>query len=191
MYGTLPTYALVPLDYRRALDAAAALLAPRGPALLRCDCAELAPEVGQRFPVVAGAGALWVEPVAGWRLALAELALALPPGELLVVVASQPLARALPERRGWGSDALGLRPGGLARLRAALRDAGLQPRAQFGFHGPAAVALSLLSRLAERAGRPALGDRLLAAARLAYVERPPFAALGTVAVLAAEKGVRP
>lgn len=51
MYGSIATYALAPLDYRHALDAAAALLAPGGPLAVRCDCAPLAPEVRQRFPL--------------------------------------------------------------------------------------------------------------------------------------------
>ncbi|NTV62675.1 MAG: hypothetical protein HGA65_03935, partial [Oscillochloris sp.] len=77
--------------------------------------------------------------------------------------------------------------GGLSKLSAALRAEGLAVRATLGAHGLRSVLLSALSRLAQQASQPAQSDRLLVAARLAYIERAPLDRLSTVAIIVAEK----
>lgn len=195
MIGTHAIAEQAPLDYRYALDAAMPVLAGRGAPMVRCDAPELWSEVGQRIPLLSTVspanGALWVEPLAGrWQADLAMLARALSVGAPLVVVASRPLARLLPERGGWGGgsrSALGLRPGGVAQLCRALPTTGLELRASFGVHTVAAIALNLLGRRAERWERPDLADRLGFEARLRYCASGPLAALSTVALLIAWK----
>ncbi len=195
MIGTHPMSALGPLDYRYALDAAMSALAGVGMPAIRCNIPELVGEVRQRFPRQAEnsavAGALWIEPRADdWQRELATIADRLRCGAPLVVVASQPLARLLPERRAWSERALGMRPGGIARLRSALPLAGFTPPLIYGIHTATAIGLSLLSRSAEIIGRPDLADRLHFAARLHYCAAGPLAALATVVLLIARKDSR-
>jgi hypothetical protein len=192
MIGTHPMPALGPLDYRYALDAAMSALAGAGAPAVRCNIPELVGEVRQRVPWQAEngavAGALWVEPRAGdWQRELATIADRLRRGAPLVVVASRPLARLLPERRSWGGRPLGMRPGGVARLRRALPPAGFTPPVTYGIHPATAIGLSLLSRSAEIMGRPDLADRLHFAARLHYCAAGPLAALSTIVLLIARK----
>jgi hypothetical protein len=187
MIGSLPATRLAPLDYRCALDAALASLG-EAPALVICRAPELEGELRQRAPWAGLAAGIWVEPqAAGWRTDMGTFARRLLPGASLAIVASRPLARLLPERRGWAGGALGLQPGGIWRLRAALAGAGLALRADHGFHSPAAIALGVLARRAERAGRPDLSDRLYFAARLRYRASGAQAALCAVALLIAVK----
>lgn len=191
MIGTLAVSQLAPLDYRYALDGALALLGVASP-VTRCDQPELAAELAQRLPLPgtspAEHGALWVEPQRqSWRAALGELAPGLAPGAGLAIVASQPLARILPERRGWAGAALGLSLGGIASLRAGLAAAGLRVEASYGAHSLLAIGLNSLGVRLARAGRPDLGDRLEFAARLRYGTRAGTV-LATVAVLLARKG---
>jgi hypothetical protein len=181
-----------PLEYRYALDAAMPVLASAGPPLVLCNVPELEHEVRQRVAQRAGAArvdaALWVEPLLqSWQVDLAFLSDVLSEGGPLVVVASRPLARTLPERRPWGGRPLGFAPGGVWRLRRALTPAGLTLEGTYGLHAAPAVWLSLLSRLAERWGRPDLGDRLHFAARLRYCASGRLAAWSTVALLVARK----
>jgi hypothetical protein len=192
MISTVPVAALAPLDYRYALDAAMAVLPAKTAPIVRCNIPALVGEIHQRIPYwsetrPATAG-LWLEPLAGtWRTDLVALANALPIGAQLAVVASRPLARLLPERRSWDGQPLGLRPGGVAWLRRALVRANFALRASYGIHSVSAIGLNLLSRQAERWGRPDLGDRLGFKARLCYCTTGPYAALATVALLIASK----
>jgi hypothetical protein len=192
MIGTHPMSALGPLDYRYALDAAMSALAGAGAPAIRCNIPELAGEVRQRAPRQAetgtATGTLWVEPLDGdWQSELATIADRLPDGAPLVVIASRPLARLLPERRSWGGRPLGMRPGGVARLRRALPQAGFTPPVIYGIHPAPAIGLSLLSRSAASMGYPDLADRLHFAARLRYCAAGPLAALSTVVLLIARK----
>lgn len=206
MIGVLPVSDLARPGLRYALDAALALLASTpGAPLVRCGCPDLAAEVRQRLPVQAPAmpapAALWVEPAAtDWQAELASLAAALAPGATLVIVASRPLARRLPERgravaplrsasRATAPAAapLGLRIGGIDRLRRACTRAGFRIAAVYGIHSALAIGLNLLGLLAERLGRPDLGDRLHVAARLRYCTAGPLAPVATVALIIARK----
>lgn len=190
MIADLPVAALAPLDYRAALDAAMPLLAPSAGVI--CNRPELVGEVRQRLPHWQRgpvAAALWVEPLtATWQADLALLTATLSRQARLVVVASRPLALLLPECRGWPQTGLGATCGGLRRLRAGLRRAGLRTEASYGFHTLQSMVLNLLSARADRLGRPDLADRLHFAARLAYCARGPLAAGATVALLVVRKG---
>ncbi|HEX9440301.1 MAG TPA: hypothetical protein VF909_11495 [Roseiflexaceae bacterium] len=192
MIGTHPMANLAPLDYRYALDAAMPLLAGKTPPILRCNLPELEREVRQRIPDWAGASVaragLWIEPLADtWQAELQALASALPASAPLVVVASRPLARLLPERRSWGGQPLGFRPGGISRLRRGLRGAGLVLEASYGIHSAVAIGLNALSWQLAHLGRPDLADRIHFAARLRYCAEGPLAVLSTVALLIARK----
>lgn len=193
--GTLARWDLVPVDYRVALDAVMPLLTGQGPPLVRCDVPVLAAEVRQRLPRRAGAGpahaALWVEPMNGnWQAVLESMIVSLEPEAALLVVASRPAARLLRERRGWPGELLGIRPGGLRRLRRTLQDHGFTVEDEYGFHTPAAVVLNLLAGRATRLGRPDLGDRLGFAARLCYATAGSMIPLSTVALWLARRPAR-
>lgn len=195
MNAGVPVSKLVPLDYCYALDGALALLCDAAP-MVRCDQPELAAECVQRGaclqPVARIAhpcATLWVEPQqTNWCLTLEQLAAALPAGARLAVMASRPLAHLLPERRTWSGVALGLRPGGMFRLRLGLHQTGLRITAVYGVHSPVAIGLNSLGKLLARVGRPDLGDRLEFAARLRYLARGWAAPLATVALILAHKG---
>jgi hypothetical protein len=192
LIGILPMPDLAPLEYWAAFDAALTILRPQSSITIRCSVPELAHEAHQRIPVEsddAKAGAaLWVEPlVAAWESDLTELNGLLPPGTPLVVIASLPLARLLPERQGWAGDPLCLHFGGLGRLRRALKGVGFSIQDQYGFHTPSTTGLNALSRLYHRWGRPDLADRLGFAARLRYCTSGPLIALSTVALIVTRK----
>ncbi|HEY0606514.1 MAG TPA: hypothetical protein VGD58_26555 [Herpetosiphonaceae bacterium] len=192
MIGTLPMVALAPLDYRYALDAARTLFVPHAAPVIRCNVAELDAEVRQRFARQSTSiehGALWIEPLAAsWRAELNDLTAQLPAGAPLVVIASQPLARLVPERRTWGGEPLGMQLTGINVLLRALRNARLRIEARHGIHTAASIALSQVSQQAARLRRPDLGDRLHFAARLRYCTHGPLAALATVGLVVGRKG---
>lgn len=190
MIGSLPSAQLAPLEYRYALDAALALLAGAVP-LTVCHAAALWPELQQR---VNGAltgqasAAIWVEPQAhSWRGELDGLMRGLSANATLLVVVSQPLARLLPERRGWGDDPLGVRLGGMRRLTRGLAGAGFRLRERHGLHSLEAIGLNALAAQAARRGQPALADRLQFAARLRYRSAGRSAGLASVALLVARR----
>jgi len=193
MIGTLPVWDLAPREYGQALDAAMALLAGEETPVLRCAVPALAAEAGQRLPAWREAGptgaALWIEPLeVGWQAELKALSAGLNGGGKMVIVASRPLARLLPQRREWPGEALGLQLGGLGRLRRALAEAGLALEAEYGLHTLSATFLNLLGQMASRWGRPDLGDRLHFAGRLRYITSGSLARLSSVALLVARAG---
>lgn len=190
MIGELPRGQIAPLEYCYALDAALAMLGGAAPHLI-CRANELVADAQQRLgqpattPPRAG---LWIEPDAPHLAAdLAEFVRAIPPGGPLIVIASQPLARILPERRTWRGAAIGLRPGGVARLCAALRAAGFAPLSRHGIHSAAAIAANALGAQLARRGRPDLADQLAFAGRLRYRSSGWMAHFATVALLVARK----
>lgn len=194
MIGTQPMSALAPLDYRYALDAAMTLLTPHAPALVRCDVPVLIDEILQRFPTrtkTNPSSGLWVEPLNDtWQATLDHFAAELPAQTRLVIIASRPLARLLPERRGWEKQPLGLRLRGLAQFRQALRRTGFVLEASYGLHTPASIGLNLAAQQLSRLDLPDLADRLGFAARLRYCTTGSAAALATVALLVARKEAR-
>lgn len=192
MIGTLPASKLAPLDYRYALDAAMTLLPATAPPLLCCNAPALEAEVRQRIPQRAtrhkATAALWIEPLhTTWRADLRRLSRSLAPGGTLVIVASQPLARLVPERRAWSEQPLGMRVRGLAPLWQTLRLAGFTLDRPHGMHSLHSIMMHMLSRQCERWGRPDLGDRLHFAARLQYRVHGPWATFATVTLRVARK----
>jgi len=192
MIGTLPTWDLAAREYRYALDAVMPSLTGKGTPVVCCRVPALAAEVRQRL--IRGTEeaqahvALWLEPLADdWQTELGALAAAMAGDGLLLVIASRPLARLLPERRDWPGGALGLRPGGIGRLRRALGQRGFAVEVEYGVHTLSAIGLNLLGQQAARWGRPDLGDRLGFAGRLRYCTAGPMASLSTVALLVARK----
>jgi hypothetical protein len=191
--STQPMIALALLDYRYAIDAALATIGDCSAVAVRCNAGELMGEIRQRIrrraTLYDAVAALWVEPLREtWRAELREFADELPTGAMLAVIASQPLARLLPERYGTESRPFGLQLGGIARLRRALGRFGFSITASYGFHSLVAIALNALSAQVARRGRPDIGDRLRVAAQLRYCAPGPLAALSTVALIVARKG---
>lgn len=184
--GTLPVYALAPLEYRYALDAAMSVMGNKDEILVRCGDSALLGEVRNRIPVwgesrPAEAG-LWVEPqVDGWGEDLKALAEC----DSLVLVASRPLARLIPE--GWKAGGLGMRSGGTGKLVRALQDAGFGVESHYGIHTLTSIGLNTLSRFADIFDRPDLADRLGFAARLHYCTPGPHRSLSTVALIHARR----
>lgn len=193
MIGTLPMRALAPLDYRYALDAARTLIRS-DQSCVRCDVPELIDEVIQRFPHRSKTpthGALWIEPLRrSWRATLAALAADLPPGAPLIIIASRPLARLIPERRGWSGDPLGMRLRGITLLQQALTRSGVVMTDHYGIHSLTAIATSMIGQQLDRIGRPDLADRFGFAARLRYCTAGPIRSLSTVALIVARKEAR-
>ena len=91
------------------------------------------------------------------------------PGARLVVIASSFLRRFLPE---WSQSAepLSANPVSPRKVLQLLTSAGWHIERQVGFHGPRAVFLGVLYRVALQAGRLDWADRCLFASRAAYQE---------------------
>ena len=167
-------------------------LEPHKGVTTRCSIPELSQEVSQRLPAkgidAEVEAALWVEPlVQFWESDLAELARVLPEKSTMVVIASLPLARLLPERQGWAGDPMCLHPGGLGRLNRALMGTNFIIQDKYGFHTPYSVVVNSLSRWLDRWGRPDLGDRVGFAGRLRYCTTGPTLVLSTVALITARQ----
>jgi hypothetical protein len=193
MIGFVPISELAPLDYRYALDASMPTLARVQSLRVRCHVPQLLREIRQRIPGCSEEpvveAALWVEPMLDtWREDLKALAHGLPAGGQLVVIASQPLARLLPERAGWCGQPVVLALSGMIRLQRALAHTGFILEASYGVHALSAIGLNLLGQQMARRGRADLGDRLHFAARLRYCSHGLLVPLATVALLFARKG---
>lgn len=187
MIGTLPMNNLAPLDYRYALDAAMSVFGRADMPYVRCDVPDLVDEVYQRIPATAEpddpSAALWVEPlVEDWDVVVTTFGDNLYHGMPLVVIASRPLARLLPERQSWQGRPLGFHLTGMTQLRNGLRQAGFTIEQEYGVHTVQAVGINVLSRQIAR-WWPDLGDRLHFAARLRYCTPGSLKALSTVALL--------
>jgi hypothetical protein len=181
-----------PLDYRYALDAIMPACTRSEPISVICNIPELGEELRIRglneLRAGAGAVALWIEPLRdSWQTDLKLLARRLPKYGSLYIIASRPLATALPERNNWNGRPLGTRPGGLRRLTKSLSQSGFEVTASYGIHSPIAVGLNTLGKIIERLGRPDLGDRLHFSARLYYCAQGHLAALSAVCLIEATK----
>ncbi len=181
-HGIRPGASAAPHEYGAALDAAAMICGRH--AQIVCDEPQLAGDISQRWqPGSAHGAAIYVEPMAAtWRTALAGLANDVAPDAPLVLLASSPLARALPERAGWSADALGLRPGGLRAPLGQLRHAGFRIISRHLFHTVTSVLVLTCARLAARLGWPARADSLEFLARAWYRSERRLA-LGTVELI--------
>lgn len=193
MIGTHPRLVLAPLEYRYALDAVMPLLAKEENLLIRCDVSQLMSEITQRVPILSdqvshAEVALWVEPLQlSWRDELAVITDRLRHRSCLIIVASRPLARLLPERQAWQGQPLGIQVGGLSQLYSELQQMGWVVERQDGIHSLQSIVLNQLSRLMSRLGCLAWADRLEFAARLHYRSTDLLAPWSTVALLVARK----
>ncbi len=195
--GGRPVAELAPLEYCYALDAATALLTDFDPRRIarKCGQPELEAELGQRLgqrgptdPTSPQAG-LWVEPQhRDWQRDLAFFQQTLPSAAPLLIVASQPLARFVSERRQWSGQPSGVKWSGHWRLRRALRKAGFTVGELHGLHTGLSIGLNVLAAQLDRRGRPDLADRMRFSARLHYRTDAQTAWLSTVALLVAVKG---
>ena len=186
--GTQAMKDLALLEYRYALDASMPWLVKDTP-IVRCHVPHLREEVRQRVPLWAkkGSVALWVEPLrSSWQEELEDLSARLSDEGLLIIVASRPLARLLPERAS-SPEPLGVRLGGITQLCRGLQQNRFVVERNDGIHSLQAIVLNSLSQQVARWGRSALGDRLHFAARLRYRTTGPLAAFSTVALLMARK----
>ena len=174
MVGVNPLEGIIPPEYRLALDVARIIFTEEQNPIVLCQQPALTEEVYWRFPDRSGrklaSTALWVEPLdSDWQTDLAALTSRIKPGGLLGVISSRPLARILPERRGWEGIPLGVQVGGNGKMRRALIKAGFTPQASYGFHSLLAIGINMFSQQVERYGYPKLGDRLHFASRLNYI----------------------
>lgn len=192
MTGTHPFHQMAPLDYRYALDAAMPVLSRYPGPAVRCNLAALQGEMRQRLSSwseqPSEQAALWVEPLAdSWLDELYALTGVLEAGAPLLIIASLPLARLLPERASWKEKPLCMSNGGLRHLRQILAHERCKIQDVYGIHSLAAIGYSLLGQQCERLGRPALGDRLHFASRLRYCVRGPLAPFSTVILIISTK----
>ncbi len=159
---------MIPYEYVNALDALPSF-SPMMQLRWRCSVDELRSLLNERVPNVAQAPNLvWVEPQVGESLPID------PSLERLIVIASCPLMRLIPERREWQDAPLGMARGGLRRLNGELSQAGWQLEHAFRFHTLSSIGLNLLGQQMARVGQPARADRWQMKARLHYVGKPPM-----------------
>ena len=121
-----------------------------------------------RPPQQGWASAVWLEPQRrSWRVDLERIKTELPQGGQLSIVLSLPLAWL---QRGSSLRALGLLPGGVQQLRAALIERDFSVERAFGFQTAWSIALGgLATRM--RPHRPDWSDRLRYAARRYFTTR--------------------
>lgn len=180
-----------PQEYRYALDGALAACGGQTPFVIS-HLPELIGEIRWRVPQPLPIGEarviLWVEPLVGvWRAELQQIIAGMPSGGVLTVIASRPLAKQLPERRGWEQRALGLRVGGIRQLARALVSEGMMIEAEYGIHTTFGVGFNVLAEHADRRGSPERADQLRFAARLWYCRKGIDRWLSTVALFVARK----
>jgi hypothetical protein len=153
---------------------------------VRCAEPALLGELRNRIPVWQETGSaqtgLWVEPqIDGWKEDIGTLGNC----ESVVLVASRPMARLIPE--GWKAASLGMRPGGTAKLIRSLHNSGFVVDSRYGVHTLASIGLNFLSRFANVFGRPDLADRLGFSARLHYCTDGSLRSASTVALILAHR----
>lgn len=167
---------MIPHDYLNALDALPSFVQMDKLAWV-CNSAEFHPTLYSRLPATeAPRFLLWVEPQ------ISEPLPTLDNIERLVVIASQPLACILPERKGWQDAPRGMRVGGLRGLKRELRRKGWQLSAEHHFHTVQSIILNMLS---QRVRQPARADQLHFAARQRYATAAP--AFATVSLTVYER----
>jgi hypothetical protein len=185
-----PVYALAPLEYRYALDAALTLVPDRRRVRVQCNLAALQADVAARIAdtTQSATAVLWIEPLQQtWKQEMQQLAAELPLGGTLLMLASHPLAGLLPERADWREQPLGIQPAGIRQLRQAFRQLGLRMQARYGVHSLSSISWNMLSHAAQRIARPDLADRLRATAQQHYLSSGMLAGLATVGLVCAQK----
>ena len=192
MIGSLPRYQQLPLDYRYALDGAMVPLHKAERILVRLPSTPWEEEVTQRLPQAQKQGSadagLWIEPgTRTWEHNLQDFRSGLSENGLLVVIASRPLARILPQKSWENHPPLGIQITGMRRLRQGLVQADFCIESCYGVHTLAAILWNQAGQWMGRCCRPDLEDRWQFAARLRYHTLGRWAFLSTVALIFAYK----
>lgn len=192
MIGSLPVSELAPLEYRYALDAAMPGLAANQLPFIICNSPFLKGELQQRLDgtttsEITKAG-LWLEPlVETWESELQTFKKTLPKDSTLIIVASRPLARILPEIKSRSEKALGIQPTGIYRLSKTLLSEGFEVKVTYGIHSITSIGINFVSQQAMRIHQYALSDRLLFKSKLLYCTTSPLSSISTVALIFAKK----
>jgi hypothetical protein len=163
-------------EYINALDALPSFVDLRAVQLI-CQTQQLDPLVLHYFPsnIQQPNQTVWLEPQIGEPLPN------LSDSQRLAIIMARPLARLLPERRGWTDAPLGFQWKGSVWLRRQMRGAGWRFSAEYRFHTLRSVVLNGMGHLCERFERPAQADRWQFAARQQYIAQPP--AIATLSLL--------
>ncbi|MEI7555058.1 hypothetical protein [Candidatus Chlorohelix sp.] len=180
----------IPFEYLYALDAVMPLLAKNGYKTVLCNSQELLSELNMRLESVenraVGGASLWIEPQADdWQAQLSHFSTLITSGNTLLIIASRPLARLLPERRLWQGNPLGLQPGGIRQLKKRLPLSGFRLEAEHGIHTLLSTGINSFSTVLGKAQLPSLFDRLYFAARLTYRASGWLSSLSTVSLIEA------
>jgi hypothetical protein len=194
MIGTLHLTDLPPMEYRWALDAVMPLFHSSGPPHVICHLPVFRIEIEQRLSGLPLSthhqNGLWVEPMLNsWQVDLQEFYAMMESGSTLILLSSCPIARWLPERRGWSGVPLGLHLLGLPRLYSKLHKKGFLLLNVYGFHSLVSIWLNYQAHWMDRCGYPDVADRLRFSARLKYLQRGPFAVMNTVVLMLFRKNV--
>jgi hypothetical protein len=183
------------MEYRYALDAVSAECWRKGPPLIVSNMPELEDELEFRRITDRGQSlasiALWLEPVRETLSAdLRSISSGLSPSGTVMIVASLPLSRLLPEKRANGQRALGCELTGLNHLRNALTSASFELRESHGIHSITSIGLNITGRLLERIGRSDLADQFAATARERYCSYGRTGRFATLMLISAQKNRR-
>ena len=155
---------MLPLDYFNALDALPSFVEMDALGWV-CSSAEFHPTLHSRIPTTTTPHfLLWVEPQIDEPLPVFNNI------RRLIIITSQPLARVLPERKGWRDAPLGIRWLGQRQIKQKVQSAGWRVSAEHHFHTIRSIALNLLS---QRVPQPARADQLQFAARQRYTTNAP------------------
>ena len=153
---------MLPLEYQIALDVLPSFVSMSETGWI-CQVDAFYPELQNRLPhVPAPQYLVWIEPQ------MAEPLPSLNNIQRLILIASRPLARILPERKAWQDDSVGLRWRGTSRFQQPLRQEGWHAVATHHFHTLQSIILNRASEQLTRIGQPARADRWQFAARQRY-----------------------
>lgn len=183
-------YALAPLEYRVALDAAVVWCSSSAHGRVICQSEALYPEVTQRIDVnlpPPWGSMVWLEPqTEDWTGIIKTSIQGGKSISRLAAILSLPPARYLPEKPESQSP-LGYLRGGIHRLCKELEQAGLAKQAIFGLHSGQSVGLNYLANASRQMGLPALGDRFEFYAKKHYTKSLQKAWGATCALVLAAK----
>lgn len=174
MYGTQYQWCQAPLEYRYALDVAAMWLWQEPHVALICNEKALETDILQRFPVQTkfskAQTLLWIEPMhETWQSQAQAIFKQLSPGSTLVIMATSPLGRLIPERHDWAPNALGMSWRGLKQIKTEVRSHGFEISQAVGIHSLWAIVANIGGRLAASLGYEGCRDQCEVYARRWYV----------------------
>ena len=172
--------AQIPQEYRIAADALASFIEIDKSSML-CESDALRGLVAAPLPLqTSPASIVWLEPQATtWVQRLDQIRTA----QRLLVIASRPLAKHIPERTAWVDQPLGVYRDGLRQLRQGLQSIGRPVVAEYGFHTVTSILINRCATLLSAVGQSARADRWHFTARLHYATQGLLANFSTVALL--------